>query len=86
MFLCERCGHSDNADRNAALVIKKRAINLILDSGTELSDKGVLTPGRYRARSSHKTEKAKAFPAMSVEALKMTEPGLSALVLEAQPL
>ncbi len=86
VFLCERCGHSDNADRNAALVIKKRAINLILDSGTELSDKGVLTPGRYRARSSHKTEKAKAFPAMSVEASKMTGPGLSALVLEAQPL
>ena len=23
VFLCERCGHTDNADRNAALVIKK---------------------------------------------------------------
>jgi putative transposase len=62
VFLCERCGHSDNADRNAALVIKKRAINLILDSGTELSDKGVLTPGRYRARSSHKTKEGESFP------------------------
>lgn len=41
-FLCENCGHSDNADRNAARVIKKRAINLILDSGTELSERGVL--------------------------------------------
>jgi putative transposase len=86
LFLCVRCGHADNADRNAALVIKKRAIKLILDSGTELSDKGVLTPGRYRARSSHKTERAKVHPAMSVEASKMTELGLSALVLEAQPL
>lgn len=86
LFLCERCGHTDNADRNAALVVKKRAIKLILDSGTELSAGGVLTPGRYRARSSHKTERAKAFPAMSDEASKMTELGLSALVLEAQPL
>ena len=86
LFLCIRCGHADNADRNAALVIKKRAIKLILDSGTELSDKGVLIPGRYRARSSHKTERAKVHSAMSVEASKMTELGLSALVLEAQPL
>ncbi|OPZ24277.1 MAG: putative transposase DNA-binding domain protein [bacterium ADurb.BinA186] len=86
LFMCERCGHTDNADRNAALVIKKRAINLILDSGTELSVKGVLTPGRYRARSSHKTGKAKACSAMCVEASKMTNTGLSGPVLEAQPL
>jgi len=86
VFLCERCGHTDNADRNAALVIKKRAIKLILNSGTELSDKGVLTPGRYRARSSHKTGRAKTHSAMSVEASKMTELDLSGLVLEAQPL
>jgi putative transposase len=86
VFLCEHCGHTDNADRNAALVIKKRAISLILDSGTELSAKGVLTPGRYRAWSSHKTGKAKAYLAMSVEASKMTALGLSSLVLEAQPL
>jgi putative transposase len=37
LFLCESCGHADNADKNAALVIKKRAIKLILDSGTESS-------------------------------------------------
>lgn len=42
LFNCERCGHSDNADRNATGVIKKRAINFILDSGTELSKRGVL--------------------------------------------
>ncbi|NBW56434.1 hypothetical protein EBR43_01345, partial [bacterium] len=38
------CGHLDNADRNAAIVIKKRAINLMLHSGTELTSKGVLVP------------------------------------------
>ena len=38
------CGYTAHADRNAAHVIKKRAINLILDSGTELSAKGVLVP------------------------------------------
>lgn len=42
-FLCLQCGHHDNADRNAALVIKKRAIALILHSGTELRDDIVLT-------------------------------------------
>ena len=44
LFECVYCGHIDNADRNASLVIKKRAINLMLDSGTELSDRGVLRP------------------------------------------
>lgn len=41
-FACENCGNTDNADRNAAEVIKKRAIKLILYSGTELSKRGVL--------------------------------------------
>ena len=41
-FVCVSCGHTDNADKNAAIVIKKRAINLILNSGTELSSSGVL--------------------------------------------
>jgi putative transposase len=46
-FECLSCGHQDNADHNAALVIRKRAINLILHSGTELvgADKNVLQPG-----------------------------------------
>jgi putative transposase len=47
-FRCGSCGHTDNADRNAALVIKKRAILLIQDSGTELSDRGVLVSDRGR--------------------------------------
>jgi putative transposase len=41
-FLCGRCGHSDHADENAVKVIVKRAIKLILHSGTELSKRGVL--------------------------------------------
>lgn len=41
-FHCQSCGHIDNADRNAACVIKKRAIGLIKHSGTELTSKGVL--------------------------------------------
>ena len=35
-FECLSCGHIDNADHNAALVIRKRAIKLLLNSGTEL--------------------------------------------------
>jgi putative transposase len=42
IFLCVGCGHTDNADHNAAEVLKKRAIALILHSGTELSKRGVL--------------------------------------------
>ena len=42
-FLCCSCGHAENADINAAKVIKKRAVNLIKHSGTELSKTGVLT-------------------------------------------
>ena len=42
-FLCLSCGHTDNADINAAKIIKKRAIQLILNSGTELSKRGVLS-------------------------------------------
>ncbi len=42
-FTCISCGHTDNADLNAAQVIKQRAIQLILNSGTELSHRGVLS-------------------------------------------
>ena len=41
-FVCLSCGNTDNADKNASLVIKKRAIGLIKHSGTELSKRGVL--------------------------------------------
>ena len=67
-FICGKCGHADNADRNAAEVIKKRAINLILDSGTELSDRDVLLDsGRGAA---HKTRAAIASRARGIEASK----------------
>lgn len=60
-FQCVRCNHTDNADNNASTVIKKRAINLILDSGTELSDKGVLKPasdiGREFSNKTHSNTK-----------------------------
>lgn len=53
-FQCVSCGHSDNADHNAAEVIKKRAIERILDSGTELSKRGVLLDtGRGANSQSH---------------------------------
>ncbi len=42
VFFCLLCGNSGNADENAAKVIKKRAIDLILNSGTELSKRGTL--------------------------------------------
>ncbi len=43
VFSCLSCGHTDNADINAAKVIKQRAIQLIINSGTELSKTGVLS-------------------------------------------
>lgn len=59
-FVCKECGHRDNADRNAALVLKKRTILLLKHSGTELSARGVLSlvdPGRG---VQSKTSKSKA--------------------------
>ena len=68
VFICENCGHVDNADHNAAKVIKKRAINLILDSGTELSKRGVLLDRGRRAEN--KTRKANANRAHGYEMSK----------------
>ena len=54
IFSCLRCGNTGNADENAAKVIKNRAIDLILDSGTELSKRGVLLDsgrGAHMSRS-----------------------------------
>lgn len=42
-FVCLSCGYADNADKNASLVCKKRAIKLIKHTGTVLSERGVLT-------------------------------------------
>lgn len=71
VFNCENCGHIDNADHNAARVIKKRAINLILDSGTELSKRGVLLDSGCGAES--KTRKANANRAHGYKASKKME-------------
>jgi putative transposase len=70
-FICESCGHAEHADKNAAEVIKKRAINLILDSGTELSSRGVLLDSGCGA--THKTRGANANRARGEEASKKKE-------------
>ncbi|QDF67473.1 transposase [Shewanella sp. SNU WT4] len=60
LFVCGKCGNTDNADNNASLVIKKRAINLILDTGTVLSDDGVLRTKSDSGRGGNrKTGRAK---------------------------
>ena len=61
LFVCGHCGNADNADNNASLVIKKRAINLILDTGTVLSDGGVLRTKSDSGRGGNrKTIRAKS--------------------------
>ena len=76
VFSCGCCGHSGNADENAAEVIKKRAINLILDSGTELSKRGVLLDiGRGAA---YKSSEADANDARSYEAPKKKRQAIAA--------
>ena len=58
--MCGSCGNTDNADNNASLVIKKRAINLILDTRAVLSDKGVLVTKSGSVRGGkRKTSRAK---------------------------
>lgn len=69
VFKCESCGYSDNADANAAKVIKQRAIELILHPGTGLSKGGVLLLDNGRG-AAHKPELVKAKSARSVEASK----------------
>lgn len=70
-FHCESCGHLDHADHNSAEVIKKRAINLIINSGTELSSQGVLLDKGHGA--AYKTQKANAICARSKEMSKKKE-------------
>lgn len=68
-FHCEGCGHIDNADHNAAEVIKKRAINLILDPGSGLSKRGVLLLDTGRG-AIPKTRRANATRARGSETSK----------------
>lgn len=56
-FECGYCGHVDHADRNASVVIKKRAIHLILDTGTVLSGRGVLTSSDTGRGAGNKSDK-----------------------------
>ena len=69
LFSCGDCGRVDNADRNASRVIKKRAIEFFLDSGTELVGKGVPLLAKGRGASS-KSGKGKPSPAVRDETSK----------------
>jgi len=81
LFVCIMCGHSDNADRNAAFVIKQRAIRLIQYSGTELSKRGVLlAPGLDIGQGAEsKSSKANALDAVGSELSKKKLDLLSAI-------
>jgi len=76
LFVCRECGHVDNADHNAAMVIKKRAIDLILHSGTELSARGVLIPADTGRGAKGKTRKTKVNRALGNESSKKNSPTL----------
>ena len=70
-FVCQRCGHTDNADHNAAVVIAKRGITTLL-SGTPLTkthkrtrifrqlgpEWSEVTPGKISVRRSSPTARA----------------------------
>ena len=78
LFKCDSCGHTDNADRNATLVLKKRAIKLILDSGTELSKRGVLLDSGRGAKI--RREKRKATHSVAKNRQKRQENSLELLL------
>lgn len=70
-FVCENCGYSDNADRNAAINIKQQAIKLITHSGTELSKRGVLTAGLDTGQGAiRKSKSTKVLSAVGCELSK----------------
>lgn len=71
LFVCGKCGNTDNADHNASLVIKKRAINLILNTGTVLSDEGVLRLKSDSGRGGkHKSSRAKSSTRSTLRSVK----------------
>ncbi|MDQ3230515.1 MAG: transposase [Pseudobdellovibrionaceae bacterium] len=90
LFCCGSCGHTDNADHNTAEVIKKRAISLIFNSGSELSDRGVLSLSDSGRGAKGKSWRAKTPCARGDEASKKKKKNAKALPmdfsLEARPL
>jgi putative transposase len=73
LFQCTACGHRDNADRNASIVIKKRAVDQILDPGTGLSERGALArkpPSDTERGAEGKTDVANAAVALGDETSK----------------
>ncbi|WP_257230144.1 transposase [Acinetobacter sp. YH12049] len=67
-FNCVSCGHADNADHNASIVIKNRAIKLVLDCGTQLDGNYLSSSGRRGVRKT--TRGVKASFRSTVEASK----------------
>ena len=70
LFQCRQCGHTDNADRNASLIIKKRAIDLMLDTGSVLSERGVLSLSGTGRGAKSQPMRSKLLIASGLEALK----------------
>lgn len=70
LFACGGCGTELNADLNASRVIAKRAIDLILNSGSELSERGVLRLSDIGRGAKNKTRQAKACLAPVAETSK----------------
>lgn len=87
LFACGHCGHTDNADHNASLVIKKRAIHLILDTGTVLSDDGVLRLQSDTGRGGmRKTSRTISSTSSGLRSVKKEKQATQVASLEAQPL
>lgn len=88
-FICGSCGHTENADVQAAKVIKKRAIGLILNAGSALSKRGVLVLDSGRG-ATDKSRRAKAPRASGDETSKKKRQTPKVLpldfALEASPL
>ncbi|MBC7531461.1 MAG: transposase [Oligoflexus sp.] len=88
-FVCGSCGHAENADIQTAKVIKKRAIGLILNAGSALSERGVLLSVTGRG-AAVKTKRTKVRGASGKETSNKTRQDSrvlpSGFVLEASPL